>query len=456
MNLPIYELKISESLNDDSEVSYVALVDLPAIKKDFLAFNEQFLNPSKGEHETDFIPRCVKYVVDEGKDSEQAVAICKSIWTEHFAEACPIATQDIATNLKNRQNAIDVAHYGPLNPNLPNDEYWIAKGKQFNTTEDLAKESRCKNCSFFNVGQKIKDCIAQGIGSELNPYDVIDAGDLGYCEAFDFKCASMRTCDAWVAGGPVTMAADKVSIDYDDTLSTSRGKDLAKKLIAEGKTVYIISARNELTGMLQTATELGIPESRVYATGSNKAKVEKIKELGISKHYDNNADVVKELGSIGSKFAMSFQVINEDERIISGPLMLADELIYRQNESFGEHYVKFSADTIRQIAIKFSKKKFQNHVNLMHDQNQKVDGVTMFESFIVDKKRGILPMKGFEDVADGSWFGSFYVENPKVWQSIKSGEYKGFSVEGLFDYEEPISAEKEALQRIEKLLNEIK
>ena len=335
MNLPIYELKISESLNDDSEVSYVALVDLPAIKKDFLAFNEQFINPSKGEHETDFIPRCVKYVVDEGKDSEQAVAICKSIWAEHFA-------------------------------------------------------------------------------------------------------------------------ADKVSIDYDDTLSTSRGKDLAKRLIAEGKTIYIISARNELTGMLQTATELGIPESRVYATGSNKAKVEKIKELGISKHYDNNADVVKELGSIGSKFAMSFQVVNEDERIISGPLMLADELIYRQNESFGEHYVKFSADTIRQIAIKFSKKKFQNHVNLMHDQNQKVDGVTMFESFIVDKKRGILPMKGFEDVADGSWFGSFYVENEKVWQSIKSGEYKGFSVEGLFDYEEPISAEKEALQRIEKLLNEIK
>ena len=272
MNLPIYELKISESLNDDSEVSYVALVDLPAIKKDFLAFNEQFINPSKGEHETDFIPRCVKYVIDEGKESEQAVAICKSIWAEHFA-------------------------------------------------------------------------------------------------------------------------ADKVSIDYDDTLSTSRGKDLAKKLIAEGKTIYIISARSELTEMLQTATELGIPESRVYATGSNKAKVEKIKELGISKHYDNNADVVKELGSIGSKFAMSFQVVNEDERIISGPLMLADELIYRQNESFGEHYVKFSADTIRQIAIKFSKKKFQNHVNLMHDQNQKVDGVTMFESFIVDKKRGILPMK---------------------------------------------------------------
>jgi hypothetical protein len=27
---------------------------------------------------------------------------------------------------------------------------------------------------------------------------MIEAGDLGYCEIFDFKCASSRTCAAWV------------------------------------------------------------------------------------------------------------------------------------------------------------------------------------------------------------------------------------------------------------------
>jgi hypothetical protein len=135
--------------------------------------------------------------------------------------------------------------------------------------------------------------------------------------------------------------------------------------------------------------------------------------------------------------------------------MLADELIYRNNEKMGEHYVKFSADTIKMIAIKFAKKKYQNNVNLMHDPEQKVKGVTMFESWLVDKERGIMPMKGFEGVADGSWFGSFYVENEKVWQSIKKGDYKGFSVEGLFDYVEPISAEENALKKIEELLNSI-
>jgi hypothetical protein len=97
----------------------------------------------------------------------------------------------------------------------------------------------------------------------------------------------------------------KVSFDYDDTLSTDRGKKLAQKLIDAGDDVYIISARGDKEGMLATANELGIPESRVYATGSNKAKIEKVNELSISKHYDNNSDVVDALKGIGMQFEIS-------------------------------------------------------------------------------------------------------------------------------------------------------
>ena len=85
MNLPIYELKINEALNDESEVSYVALVDAPAIGRDFQVFNQEFIEPNKGEHESEFMPRCIKYVMDEGKEQEQAIAICSSLWSEHFA-----------------------------------------------------------------------------------------------------------------------------------------------------------------------------------------------------------------------------------------------------------------------------------------------------------------------------------------------------------------------------------
>ena len=113
---------------------------------------------------------------------------------------------------------------------------------------------------------------------------------------------------------------DKISIDYDDTLSTDRGMELAKRLIKEGYMVYIISARQDVDGMLKRADELGIPHSRVYATGSNKSKVEKIKSLGIVKHYDNNEDVVKTLGVLGHKFAKIiplyryFGVISDNSR----------------------------------------------------------------------------------------------------------------------------------------------
>jgi hypothetical protein len=117
---------------------------------------------------------------------------------------CPPAIKDIATNLKGRQNAIETAHYGPLNPNEPNEDYWKAKADMFGGDVASAKKALCGNCSFFVQTPEILDCIANAI-NDTNEWDTIEAGDLGYCEAFDFKCAASRTCDAWVAGGPITL-----------------------------------------------------------------------------------------------------------------------------------------------------------------------------------------------------------------------------------------------------------
>jgi len=147
----------------------------------------------------------------------------------------------------------------------------------------------------------------------------------------------------------------------------------------------------------------------------------------------------------------NFAVQSEEERIVSGPLMLADTPIFRV-DSFGEYYVYFTAETIKQIAQKFFKKGYQSNVNLMHDGEQQVDGVTMFESWIVDKKRGIQPMAGFEDIPDGSWFGSFKVENDGVWNDIKAGKFKGFSVEGVFNYVRQ-NDEQEASEKMRQVVD---
>jgi len=151
----------------------------------------------------------------------------------------------------------------------------------------------------------------------------------------------------------------------------------------------------------------------------------------------------------------SFAIQDEEERIVSGALMLADTPIYR-NDGNGEYYVVFTKDTIKKIAQKYFKKGYQNNVNLMHDSGQIMEGVTMFESWIVDEKRGIKPMKGFEDVKDGSWFGSFKVENDDVWNMIKEGKVKGFSVEGIFNYIKDKSKEEKMMESIIEILEQVK
>jgi hypothetical protein len=111
-------------------------------------------------------------------------------------------------NVKNRQEAIDKYNYGPLNPNLDdtgqNDEFWQKTADVFGTDIETAQTSRCGNCAAFNVTSDMLDCIAKGIGDEgQDPYDSIDAGDIGYCQFLKFKCASSRVCTAWVVGGPI-------------------------------------------------------------------------------------------------------------------------------------------------------------------------------------------------------------------------------------------------------------
>ena len=123
---------------------------------------------------------------------------------------CPPATQDVVINLENRKKAIDGAMYGPLNPEEPNDEYWQALADEWTVDVETAKQQLCGNCAVFVITPEMKDCISSGLTDDSDTFDKIDAaGELGYCEAFDFKCASARTCRAWVSGGPITAAVDK-------------------------------------------------------------------------------------------------------------------------------------------------------------------------------------------------------------------------------------------------------
>lgn len=180
--------------------------------------------------------------------------------TEESAKSCPPATQDITVNLKNRQKAIDEYGYGPLNPDLPNNKFWMAKVDEWNLDSvDEAKSSLCGNCAAFDQRKDTLNCIAQGIGSDAGAEDpTIEAGDLGYCRFLKFKCASRRTCDAWVTGGPLT--DDKEPVDENlhdwfgkekwvrmDTKGNIKG-DCARGSSSEGKPKCLPQAKAHALG----------------------------------------------------------------------------------------------------------------------------------------------------------------------------------------------------------------
>ena len=78
--------------------------------------------------------------------------------------------------------------------------------EEWEVSPEDAKNQRCGNCAVFIVTPEMKSCIKSGLVGESNAdeWEAIDeAGELGFCEAFDFKCASKRTCRAWVTGGPI-------------------------------------------------------------------------------------------------------------------------------------------------------------------------------------------------------------------------------------------------------------
>lgn len=146
--------------------------------------------------------------------------------------------------------------------------------------------------------------------------------------------------------------------------------------------------------------------------------------------------------------------LNEEKQIISGPAMIADLPIYRNDAQLGEYYVVFDKNSIRDIVQKFSSKGYMKNFNLFHDDQAKLSDVTIINSFISDVDLGVSPLKGFEDVADGSWFISAHVNNPETWAKVKSGEVKGFSVEGLFNYV-PMAVVKYSMQEAEGLIKKI-
>lgn len=143
--------------------------------------------------------------------------------------------------------------------------------------------------------------------------------------------------------------------------------------------------------------------------------------------------------------------LNDEKKELLGVALIPDFPIYRRDEQ-GEYYIVFSAESIRKIAIDFYKKLNVNMADVEHSHNME-NGITYFQSLIVDKENGICPA-AFKDLPDGTWIIGCKIDNTDVWNAVKNGTVKGFSIDGYFHAEpKKQEDEKQTLDNLDDLFN---
>jgi hypothetical protein len=127
-----------------------------------------------------------------------------------------------------------------------------------------------------------------------------------------------------------------------------------------------------------------------------------------------------------------FQTVSDEKRLVAGPLLIPNKKILRLQGDGTPYYVFFKPETIDAISRKFMKNKYNNEVTVDHDK--KVSGVYLTESWLIEQSaKDKSNIYGYT-LPKGTWFGIYKVENDDVWAKVKSGEFRGFSIEGLFEH----------------------
>lgn len=131
-----------------------------------------------------------------------------------------------------------------------------------------------------------------------------------------------------------------------------------------------------------------------------------------------------------SKHEIELKEIDTEKKILMGAALVPNKQIYRRNDKNEEYYIFFSEDTIRRASELFLMNSNQN--NTTYEHNQKLKGLTVVESWIIEDEKHDKSVKYGFSLPVGTWMISMKVNNEDVWAKVKDGSVKGFSIEGYF------------------------
>lgn len=558
-----------------SGVKKISLVEEPAIELDFLYFNkEAFVTPNAGESDDEFLGRCIPYVINEGKDEDQAAAICYS-YLEGFAADLPHYTKDgklwTGPTHKNADDRLMTgATHTADSEYLYHEDYF----ESYNDYPESAKNAAKRALAWRDAhpdqgcGTPVGWARANQLAKSENISEETIARMASFARHLQYKdvpysegCGGLMV-DAWGGQAGIEWASNKLEeirekFDIDTTsLTPYVDPGIPKKKIED------ILTPSQIETILEMASVLGVHESEVdyvsafkfainpkdgpYTPARTITKADGVEELykyrsssvagnsrrfcsrmmGLSRFYSREeidaldtfnegfgpgvgggqysifkykggvncqhywqkylaqrigkrlqvteatpTDSIQQMAEtaprtlqgrgyvkrpernltpLAGHSAFQLNFADEEQKVVVGPAMLPNISILRKDEDGEPYYVKFTEETIAEIARKYMKEARTNDVNTDHEVNNA--GSYVFETWIVEdpKTDKANTVYGY-NVPKGTWMVKMKVDNPETWRRIKAGELKGLSVEGSFSDLEEIQARK-AYEKIKGIL----
>jgi len=149
--------------------------------------------------------------------------------------------------------------------------------------------------------------------------------------------------------------------------------------------------------------------------------------------------------------------VNKERRMLYGPALIPNKYIFRIDKNTGEeYYMYFDDETVEKCAHLYLKKNLQHNTTLEHEFS--VMGCPVVESWVIEGEQDKAYHFGLSAPV-GSWVVGLNVTDDEIWNEVKEGNVKGFSIEGHFQEVavsmSAVNVENELLSEIEKMISSV-
>ena len=283
-DLPVYDITIDEAMH--LGVDAISMVSDPAIEENFIALAKNIeLKLSSDDKMILTGPALIP-----GKKIYRVDKLGNEYFIRFSIEAIQAIVQRYFT--QNKQINFNLEH----NKKAPVEgviiESWVVENPEMDKSLEMGFKNVVKGS--WMIAVKVEDMLFWE--------EYVKTGKV---KGFSIEGAFAQSLVEEMSKIEELRFGEKVSFDYDGVLTTRLGIEMAKREIKSGSKVYIISARSTASSMYDVADRIGVPHENVFATGSNLKKVDKIKELNIKQHYDNNRNIKRMLPRVGVNFSLT-------------------------------------------------------------------------------------------------------------------------------------------------------